>query len=150
MYKLQQLDSKYPKIDLSVDTITNKSKKINREAAGQSNVLLKNDNDVLPLSKTKYNKIAIIGNDAFPTDCNSISDCSCKSGSNNIFHGHLGLGYGSGTTTFSYIIDPLTAITNKAKDLGISIVSAGEKLEVLENSYSGYIEVADPENFYFL
>ena len=150
MYKLQQLDSKYPKIDLSVDTITDKSKKINREAAGQSNVLLKNENDVLPLSKTKYNKIAIIGNDAFSTDCNSISDCSCKSGSNNIFHGHLGLGYGSGTTTFSYIINPLTAITNKAKDLGISIVSAGEKLEVLENSYSGYIEVADPDNFYFL
>ena len=149
MYKLQQLDSKYPEIDLNVDTITDKSKKINREAAGQSNVLLKNENNVLPLSKTKYNKIAIIGNDAFPTDCNSISDCSCKQGSNNIFHGHLGLGYGSGTTTFSYIIDPLTAITNKAKDLGISIVSAGEKLEVLENTYSGDITVTNEDDYYF-
>ena len=149
MYKLQQLDSKYPEIDLNVDTNTDKSKKINREAAGQSNVLLKNENNVLPLSKTKYNKIAIIGNDAFPTDCNSISDCSCKQGSNNIFHGHLGLGYGSGTTTFSYIIDPLTAITNKAKDLGISIVSAGEKLEVLENTYSGDITVTNPNDYYF-
>ena len=64
------------------------------EAAGQSNVLLKNENDVLPITKAKYNKIAIIGNDAFPTDCNSIVDCSCKNKTNKIFHGHLGLGYG--------------------------------------------------------
>jgi beta-glucosidase len=129
MYKLQQLDSKYPEIDLNVDTNTDKSKKINREAAGQSNVLLKNENNVLPITKAKYNKIAIIGNGAFPTNCNSIGDCSCVNDTNKIFHGHLGLGYGSGTTTFTHIIDPLNAIKNKALGLGITTAQAGENLD---------------------
>jgi beta-glucosidase len=132
MYRLDQLNSKYPQINVDQDTITEERTKINREIAGQSNVLLKNENDVLPLSKTKYSKIAIIGNDAFPSDCNSIGDCSCKEGDNKIFHGHLGLGYGSGTTTFKYLVAPLTAITERADKEGISIVSAGSKLETTE------------------
>ena len=129
MYRFNQLDSNYPDINLDKDTITDDTKKINREAAGQSNVLLKNENNALPLSKDKYSKIAIIGNDAFPTNCNSIGDCSCKDNTNKIFKGHLGLGYGSGTTTFKYIVDPLTAITQRANKESITIVSTGSELD---------------------
>ena len=114
MYRFNQLDSNYPDINLDKDTI---------------NVLLKNENNALPLSKDKYSKIAIIGNDAFPTNCNSIGDCSCKDNTNNIFKGHLGLGYGSGTTTFKYIVDPLTAITQRANKESITIVSTGSELD---------------------
>ena len=128
MYKFNQLDSNYPDINLDNPTITDATKKINREAAGQSNVLLKNEN-VLPISKDKYSKIAIIGNDAFQSDCNKINDCSCKEGDNQIFHGHLGLGYGSGTTDFQYIVAPYDAIKSRADKEGINIVKAGEKLE---------------------
>jgi beta-glucosidase len=134
MYRLDQLNSKYPEINVDQDTITEERTKINREIAGQSNVLLKNENNVLPLTKDKYSKIAIIGNDAFPSDCNSIGDCSCKEGDNKIFHGHLGLGYGSGTTTFKYLVAPLTAITERADKEGISIVSAGSKLETTKET----------------
>ena len=54
-----------------------------------------------------------------------------------------------GTTTFSYIVDPLTAITNKANDLGISIVSAGKELGVSENAHSDEITVTNENDFYF-
>ena len=46
---------------------------------------------------------------------------------NQIFNGHLGLGYGSGTTTFSYLIAPLTAITERSTKKGINIVSVGSE-----------------------
>ena len=151
MYRFNQLDSNYPDINLDKDTITDDTKKINREAAGQSNVLLKNENNALPLSKDKYSKIAIIGNDAFPTNCNSIGDCSCKDNTNKIFKGHLGLGYGSGTTDFQYIVAPYDAIKERADGLGISIVKAGESLEqVTESSTPTDLTVSNPDDFYFV
>ena len=126
MYRFNQLDGNYPEININKNTLTDERKKLNREAAGQSNVLLKNDGDVLPITKTKYSKIAVIGNDAFPTDCHRIGDCSCATGDPRYFHGHLALGYGSGTTTFGYLIDPLSAITERAEQEEITVVSAGE------------------------
>ena len=134
MYRFGQLDGNYPQINLDKPTISGKSKKVNREAAGQSNVLLKNGDGtaagrVLPITNTSYPKIAIIGNDAFPTNCHTIGDCSCGYSNDHpyrYFHGHLALGYGSGTTTFSYLIDPLAAITERAEKDNITIVSAGE------------------------
>ena len=147
MYRFGHLDGNYPKIFLDKATITKKSKKINRQAAGQSNVLLKNNGDVLPITKSKYSKIAVIGNDAFPTDCNSISDCSCLSDENKIYHGHLGLGYGSGTTTFTYLVDPLTAITERVDKEGISIISAGENLQITTESEKSDAQNGFSKNF---
>ena len=148
MYKFKQIKSGYPKINLAANSIRDKSKKINREAAAQSNVLLKN-NDVLPLSKDKYSKITIIGNDAFASDCNAISDCSCVKDGNAIFKGHLGLGYGSGTTTFKYIVAPFDAISKRAEKLGINIVSAGKEISQQDLADSNG-DVTFPDNNEYL
>ena len=127
MYKLDQFstDIPYPKIDLMKNTITDDTKRINREAATQSNVLLKNDNNILPIKNMKGKKIAVIGNDAFESPCIRDSDCSCISNTNHIYRGHLALGFGSGTTYFNYLVDPLSAIKARAEKEGIEIISSG-------------------------
>ena len=126
MYKLDQFndDVVFPKVDLMKNTITNETKKLNREAAAQSNVLLKNEDDILPLKNMSGKTIAIIGNDATESPCIKESDCSCKTFSNEIYWGHMALGYGSGTTYFNYLIDPLSAITERAEKEGIKIISS--------------------------
>ena len=138
MYKLDQFntDIKYPEINLLKNTITEETKKLNREAAAQSNVLLKNDNNILPLKNWSGKTIAIIGNDATESPCIRDSDCSCKSLLNSIYRGHMSLGYGSGTTYFNYTTDPLSAITSRAEKEGIKIISSVEikdKTEIIDN-----------------
>ena len=110
MYRLGQINTKYPQINLD-------------KAASQSNVKLKN-NGVLPLSKEKYSKFAIMGNDAYESNCNSIGDCSCVGNGNAIFKG-----YGSGTTTFKYIVTLYDAISKGSQTLGINLVIANKNLE---------------------
>ena len=131
MYKLDQFSSevKYPNIDLMKNTITEETKKLNREAATQSNVLLKNAGDILPLKNMAGKTIAIIGNDAFESPCIREYDCSCKVGNNSIYQGHLALGYGSGTTFFNYTTYPLESITARAKKEGINVISSGDIFE---------------------
>jgi len=131
MYKLDQFNSdvKYPSIDLMKNTITDDTKRINREAATQSTVLLKNDDNILPIKNMAGKTIAIIGNDAQDSPCIRDSDCSCVSNNNKIYKGHIALGYGSGTTYFNYLINPLQAITARAEKDGIKIVSSGEITE---------------------
>ena len=138
MYKLDQFntDIKYPEINLLKNTITEETKKLNREAAAQSNVLLKNKNNILPLKNWSGKTIAIIGNDATESPCIRDSDCSCKSLLNSIYRGHMSLGYGSGTTYFNYTTDPLSAITSRAEKEGIKIISSVEikdKTETIDN-----------------
>ena len=138
MYKLDQFntDIKYPEINLLKNTITEETKKLNREAAAQSNVLLKNKNNILPLKNWSGKTIAIIGNDATESPCIRDSDCSCKSLLNSIYRGHMSLGYGSGTTYFNYTTDPLSAITSRAEKEGIKIISSVEikdKTEIIDN-----------------
>ena len=138
MYKLDQFntDIKYPEINLLKNTITDETKKLNREAAAQSNVLLKNKNNILPLKNWSGKTIAIIGNDAIESPCIRDSDCSCKSLLNSIYRGHMSLGYGSGTTYFNYTTDPLSAITSRAEKEGIKIISSVEikdKTETIDN-----------------
>ena len=131
MYKLDQFSSdvKYPEIDLMKNTITDETKRINREAATQSTVLLKNDDNILPIKNMAGKTIAIIGNDALDSPCIRDTDCSCKSKDNEIYRGHIALGYGSGTTYFKYLINPLDAITERAEKEGIKIISSGEITE---------------------
>ena len=138
MYKYDQLnpDKKYPEINLLKETITEESKKLNREAATQSNVLLKNEDNILPLKNLKGKTIAVIGNDAIYSECLKINDCTCKTQKNNIFKGHMALGYGSGTTSFEYLIDPLSAIKDRAEEEGIEIISSyniTKEIEIINN-----------------
>ena len=142
MYKFGQFNSekekKYPDINLLNNTISIENKKLNREAATQSNVLLKNEDDILPLKNLRGKKLAVIGNDAMYSDCLKIHDCSCRSPTNTIFKGHVALGYGSGTTSFKYLIDPLNAIKARAEEEGIDILSSCEITQETEkiNNYN--------------
>ncbi|OUM64902.1 glycoside hydrolase family 3 protein, partial [Piromyces sp. E2] len=114
LIKAGQLEN-YPEVNLYVDTLTEENIALNRKVAADSNVLLKNADNILPIKKAK--KIAIIGKDSMPS--NFCPDLQCANGT-------LPLGWGSGTTDFKYIIDPLSAITKRAKKDNIKVVSYGE------------------------
>ena len=138
MFKLDQFneDIKFPEINLMKNTITEETKKLNFEAAMQSNILLKNENNILPLKNMGNTSISIIGNDADESPCIRDSDCSCKSKTNNIYKGHIALGYGSGTTYFNYSISPLSAISARAQKEGINIktsVDITKEKEIISN-----------------
>jgi len=116
LYKYRQFDD-YPEINLDADA-TEGHAEVVREAAAASVVLLKNDDDILPISGDKYQKIAIIGDGALPTkEC---TDNGCSEGK---ISGVVALGWGSGTTNMENISDPLSALTERAEKDGITITS---------------------------
>lgn len=87
------------------------SVRVAREVAREGTVLLKNDDNLLPLdvslsslnSKT-HKRVAIVGEDAGPGNGpNYCEDRACNQGT-------LAVGWGSGSTDFNYLIDPLSAI----------------------------------------
>ena len=125
MYKMDQMNN-YPKINIYNPTNTTKRKQLQRKAATESQVLLKN-NGILPL-KTDGNikKIAIIGNDAFERECIPNFLYQCVNDTNEIFIGNVPIGYGSGITIFEYLITPLEGISNLAKEFNIDVVSSGK------------------------
>ena len=93
---------------------------IARQVAAEGIVLLKNKDNMLPLSrsgradsKTKY-RVAIIGEDAGPGDGpNACIDRACNQGT-------LAVGWGSGASEFPYLRDPWTSIT-KAFDKDVEV-----------------------------
>jgi len=85
-----------------------------REMGAASTVLLKNVNNTLPLSSPET--MALIGGDLGPSwlGPNGFED---RGGLN----GTLAMGWGSGTAQFPYLIDPLQAITARAREDGTDI-----------------------------
>ena len=85
--------------------------KLIEEIDAASIVLLKNVNNALPLNKPK--SIALIGEDMGPSNHgpNGCSDRGCDVGT-------LGMGWGSGTAQYPYLIDPLAAIAMQARKDG--------------------------------
>ena len=117
LYKAEQMED-YPEVNLYVETNTKENAALNRKVGADSNVLLKNEDGILPIKKAnKIKKIAVIGKDSMPTKF--CSDLGCADGT-------LPLGWGSGTTDFRYIVDPLSAITKRAKKEDIEVVSYGK------------------------
>ncbi|ORX56510.1 putative cellulase [Piromyces finnis] len=114
LFKAGQMES-YPEVNLTVDTLTEENKALNRKVAADSHVLLKNADAILPIKGAK--KIAVIGKDALPT--NFCTDNQCVDGT-------VALGWGSGTTDFRYVIDPLSAISKRAEQENIEIVGYGQ------------------------
>ena len=55
------------------------------------------------------------------------------------------MGYGSGATIFNYLIDPLSAITEKANNLGISIVSYGKLTSKSETNYGVETQIGEED-----
>lgn len=109
LYKFGQMDS-YPSVNIQAQSMHSE---INRKAAAESNVLLKNQDNILPIKNVKT--IAVIGKDALTMK--SCTDNGCADGT-------VAQGWGSGTTDFSYVSEPLGAITTRASKSGIKVVSS--------------------------
>ncbi|CAG7959434.1 unnamed protein product [Penicillium salamii] len=88
-----------------------------RTVARDSIVLLKNEDETLPLQKPQ--SLAIIGSDAAvnPDGPNACTDRGCNNGT-------LAMGWGSGTAQYPYLIDPLSAIQGQAEKDGTQIVQS--------------------------
>ena len=140
MYQMNQME-KFPKTNLFNKTNTEERKKLQRKAATESLILLKNEDNILPLKGFK--KIAVIGNDAQKRDCDTDNDLQCKNATNEIQNGFIPLGYGSGTTTFEYLISPLEGIIELAKKKGIEIISSVS----LEYEDKNGVHIKANENF---
>ena len=122
MYKLDQIDYFPKKEYYSQDLITEESIKLNRKAAAESNILLKNEDNILPINlekieeqKEKY-KIAILGIDSvkgsyYGQEPSLLSYLFAKTS----VDGHIINGYGSASTTLKYVIDPYEGIKSKTK-----------------------------------
>ena len=124
MYKMKQMKD-YPSVDLYRETKTKEKIQLQRRAATESQVLLKNEG-ILPLKNQNIAKIAIIGNDAFEQDCGGAPDCKCRNETNEVFNGHIPLGYGSGTTDFSYLITPSEGIKKLCEKYNIETIESGK------------------------
>ena len=133
MYQMDQMEN-YPETNLYKETKTEERKKLQRRAAAESQVLLKNEDNILPLKNVK--KIAVIGNDAQDRDCVVDDDLQCQNETNKIQNGHIPLGYGSGTTTFNYTISPLQGIKEFAEKRGIEVVYS-TKLNIEDEFING-------------
>jgi len=96
-------------INHHIDVRANHHKLI-REIAAKGTVLLKN-NGALPLKKPKF--IAVVGEDAGPNPLgpNACNDRGCDNGT-------LGMGWGSGTANFPYLITPDSALQARALESG--------------------------------
>ncbi|KAK7708617.1 hypothetical protein SLS64_006719 [Diaporthe eres] len=81
-----------------------------RQVAQDAIALLKNDGDLLPLSKSTT--LSLFGTDQAvnPDGANACSDRSCNKGT-------LGMGWGSGTANYETFNDPLTAIKANAANV---------------------------------
>ena len=101
-----------------------------REIADASTVLLKNEEGILPLASSKSTKgrrhakkapasIAILGNGAGPSS-KGLNGCEYQSCDDGV----LGMGWGSGSGTYPYLITPLDAITARAAEDGTEVTSS--------------------------
>ncbi|KAH0533985.1 hypothetical protein FGG08_007408 [Glutinoglossum americanum] len=88
--------------------------KIVREIGRDAITMLKNDNNALPLSKNA--KIRVFGSDA---GSNPKGPNSCENRACNI--GVLGMGWGSGSVDYPYLIAPIDAIKAIASDVIASL-----------------------------
>ncbi|PYH88564.1 putative beta-glucosidase [Aspergillus ellipticus CBS 707.79] len=109
-YEYPKADVDWQQVNYHVDVRKNHSQII-RSVGANSAVLLKNTNNTLPLRRPK--QIAIIGEDAGPSKYgpNGCEDRACVDGT-------VAMGWGSGTTNFPYLVDPLSAIQRRALEDG--------------------------------
>jgi hypothetical protein len=108
-------------VNQHVDVMGNHPTAIARKVAAEAIALLKNDRNTLPLKKPM--KIGVYGEDAAlpPGGANVCADRGCNQGT-------LAVGWGSGSTDFEYLVDPLSAITKQAQSYG------GKVTAILQNN----------------
>jgi len=125
-YKLGQ-DSGYPPVNFDSHNnnapddeqvnVQGDHKVLIREIGKASTVLLKNVNNVLPFKQLKT--IGIIGNGAGAA-ARGPNEFSDRQGDDGV----LGMGWGSGTATYPYLITPVDAITARAAEDGTTVSSS--------------------------
>jgi beta-glucosidase len=105
-------NSGYPATNIKANVQGNHKDNV-RAVARDGIVLLKN-NGALPLKKPK--KLAVIGSAAVknPKGINSCTDQGCNTGA-------LGMGWGSGTTSYPYFTAPYDALQSRAQSDGTTI-----------------------------
>ena len=146
MYEMNQMEN-FPSVDLYRETNSEEKKNFQRKVATESQVLLKNDDKILPLKNKKNISIAVIGNDAFEQDCGGASDGKCRNETNEVFNGHIPLGYGSGTTDFGYLITPIEAIKNLAEKYDMDVIESGKLIYTDEIREGISVHVNATEDF---
>lgn len=112
-YLLGQDQGEYPPVNLAAN-VQGTHKDNVRATARDGIVLLKNDGAILPLKTPK--KIAVIGSSTVnnPAGINACYDRSCNNGT-------LGMGWGSGTVDYPYLVAPLDAIRERAQQDGTEV-----------------------------
>ncbi|TIC62413.1 glycoside hydrolase family 3 protein [Wallemia mellicola] len=88
-----------------------------KELGSASTVLLKNDNNALPLDGSNLSAgIAVVGSDAGPASKgpNGCADRACVDGT-------VAVGWGSGANEFPYLVDPLSALEERGALDGFSV-----------------------------
>jgi beta-glucosidase len=93
-----------------------------RRVAAESVVLLRNKGDVLPVTRAKYPRIAIIGAVANASAFNPNGAGQGTATTWNI--GDYYAGGGSGHLTTNHAISALTGVSKRASELGIEVVSS--------------------------
>ncbi|ROT36092.1 thermostable beta-glucosidase B [Sodiomyces alkalinus F11] len=109
-------DEGFPPVDFDVDVQADHARNV-RDVARDGTVLLKNDDNILPLRFP--GRVAVIGSSSVPNPngINSCLDHGCDRGA-------LGMGWGSGAVMYPYFVAPLQAIQEQARADGFEVVSS--------------------------
>ena len=144
LYQMNQMED-FPDIHIYQNTITDERKKLQRKAATESQILLKNENNILPLKDIKT--IAVIGNAALERDCpRDDYFFSCINETNLVSNGYIPIGYGTSSTTYNYLISPLQGIKEIAEEKNIEVISSGRLIYTEEEKDNLIIHVGAQED----
>lgn len=128
-YLLEQ-NSGYPATNLKANVQGNHKENV-RAVARDGIVLLKNDDNILPLKKPS--KLAVIGSSSVvnPAGRNACTDRGCNTGA-------LGMGWGSGTADYPYFVAPYDALKTRAQSDGTTInLLSSDSTSGIANAASG-------------
>lgn len=123
-------DSGHPAINLQADVQSNHKDNV-RAVARDGIVLLKNTESILPLQKPKT--LALVGSAAIvnPQGANACSDRGCNTGT-------LGMGWGSGTAEYPYLVAPYDALKNRTATDGTTLsLSSTDSTSDVASTVSG-------------
>lgn len=128
-------DEQYTLVNKHVNAITKLSRKVAKQGALESFILVKNVNKTLPLkqkNKKLPKKMGIIGLGAFPDpDGNNCKMQMCGNGA-------MGSGWGSGAVRYPYFLTPSESLNQRGIDEGMSLfaVTGNEALWANSSVYN--------------